>query len=408
MPARINKKAEHCLLSHFQGLKPTFISLTGTAVLVALLLHFQTFWQGKLHLVDYLVYPLLAVTALFAAQFNRSRVTIVCVIWALFLAGEHYTMPWSAWLKSNPQWLILAGGSLLMLLSMIKDRGILSSHGIVRVIFIGLCGALVFGWLYGLNHYHQTLAQTPVISTLLPYLPLAIPAGLISLLILWRSLSQNSLTLSALLSSFALWYAIHYGLLELPWSMAIALMATIYLLSVTIESYYLAYRDDLTGLPTRRALNQLALSLGRKYTVAMLDIDHFKKFNDTYGHDIGDQVLKLVAAKLAAVKGGGKVFRYGGEEFTVVFPGKTPEHAIEQLEALRQSIADYAMVVRQQQRSDKKSRKSQKPKDQKTVSVTVSIGVATRAPKQSFEQALKVADEALYRAKKKGRNNVSQ
>ena len=56
--------------------------------------------------------------------------------------------------------------------------------------------------------------------------------------------------------------------------------------------------------------------------MAMIDVDHFKKFNDTHGHDIGDQVLKLVAARLAQVEGGGIAYRYGGEEFAVLFPDR--------------------------------------------------------------------------------------
>ena len=140
----------------------------------------------------------------------------------------------------------------------------------------------------------------------------------------------------------------------------------------------------------------------------MLDIDHFKKFNDTYGHDIGDQVLKLVAAKMSGVKGGGKIYRYGGEEFTVVFPRKTAEQSIPELETLRENIATYDMVIRNPKRTDKKSRKGKQPSDNKTVNVTVSIGVAQRTAKQTFDEALKNADLALYRAKKKGRNNVSE
>ena len=175
---------------------------------------------------------------------------------------------------------------------------------------------------------------------------------------------------------------------------------------MVVDSYVVAYRDELTGLPTRRALQNLALSLGRKYTVAMLDVDHFKKFNDTYGHDIGDQVLKLVASQLKKVKAGGKIFRYGGEEFTVVFQGKDEERVFAELDNLRQSIADYQMVIRQTPRQDKTSRnKSAKPQS-KTVSVTISIGFAERQTRQNFAQTLKQADIALYKAKKSGRNKV--
>ena len=115
--------------------------------------------------------------------------------------------------------------------------------------------------------------------------------------------------------------------------------------SVVIDSYGLAYRDELTGLPSRRALNQLGLSLGNRYTVAMMDIDHFKQFNDTYGHDVGDQVLQWVGTQLTKLRGGGRVFRYGGEEFTLVFPRKKLEQTLERLETLRHSIAEHDLLI---------------------------------------------------------------
>jgi len=93
-------------------------------------------------------------------------------------------------------------------------------------------------------------------------------------------------------------------------------------LAVIQESHNMAFRDDLTGLPSRRALNEQLPGLGSRYAIAMVDVDHFKRFNDTYGHDVGDQVLKVVAARLMGVTGGGRPFRYGGEEFTVLFPGQ--------------------------------------------------------------------------------------
>jgi len=151
----------------------------------------------------------------------------------------------------------------------------------------------------------------------------------------------------------------------------------------------------------------------------MPDIDRFKKFNDIHGHDIGDQVLQMVAAKIARIGGGGKPFRYGGEEFTIVFPGKTPEQARQQLEALRAEIENYRMVVRRDQRS-KQSQSATKsgrlgraqqgtpnPRQQ-TLSVTISIGYATRDPVLKHPEAvIKAADQALYRARKNGRNCIS-
>ncbi|HAG79498.1 MAG TPA: GGDEF domain-containing protein, partial [Pseudomonas sp.] len=68
--------------------------------------------------------------------------------------------------------------------------------------------------------------------------------------------------------------------------------------AIAHEAYLMAFRDELTGLPGRRALNERLQRLGRQYVLAMADVDHFKRFNDTYGHDVGDQVLKMVASRL--------------------------------------------------------------------------------------------------------------
>ncbi len=407
----ITDQPEPLLFTKLLGLKATFLSLIGATVLFALTIHYQsiyqTQWQDKLNVITILLYGVLVITALFSAQFNRSRVTLLCLLWGLFLVTNDYSLPWSTWLTANNQWLILCGGALLVLLALIKDRGLISVHGIARLIFIALCGALAYGWLVLVDMAAPMLPKHQITTTLLPLMSLKVPLAIMALLLLWQSLRQSNLTLTTLLTGFIVWCLMHFQVITLPWTAAIGVLVIHHLLIVIIDAYFLAYRDDLTGLASRRALNQLALSLGRKYTVAMLDIDHFKKFNDTYGHDIGDQVLKLVAAKLAKVKGGGKVFRYGGEEFTIVFPRKTVEQCLPQLDALRQSIADYGMVVRKPQRKTKQDRKGNPPPE-KTVSVQISIGVTSRTGKQQFEQALKEADLALYRAKKKGRNNVSE
>lgn len=395
-------------LLRLTGIKSTCVSLIITFGIISLLIYFPTQWQNKLTQINYLVYPLLVITALFAAQFNKSRIAILCFFWLLYLYSIDYPARWSAWLVHNPDWVLLFGASLLLLLAVIKDRALFSVHIIIRCIFIAVFASGSFIWL-NLNQsadYFAMYAFFP--QQLSPYLPLTLPLSLIALLLVWLSIKNHNLTLIALLVTFLLWCLNQQKIINLPWSIVAATMSSIYFIAVSIESYYLAYRDELTSLPTRRALNQLALSLGRKYTVAMLDIDHFKKFNDTYGHDIGDQVLKLVAVKMSGIKGGGKIYRYGGEEFTIVFPRKTIEQSIHELETLRHNIATYDMVIRNPKRTDKKSRKAKQVSDNKTVNVTISIGVAQRAAKQSFDEALKNADLALYRAKKKGRNNVSE
>jgi len=403
------------LLQYFKGLKSTLIAIVIVSVFFTLTLYFQSKITPWLSVIGNVLYPLLLVTLIFSAQFSRSRFSILSIIWLLFYLSFKEPLLWSQWLGQHMTWLFLTGGAIFFLLSFVKDRGLLSIHSFYRFILLVVCGLLVLSWQYLTDELIVYLANTvnsknyffELINRYSQYLLVEIPTVFFALILLWRSLIKISLFDSALFISFVVWCLDYYQWLSLPWSLTITLLACYYILVVIIDAYFLAYRDELTGLPSRRALNQLALSLGSKYTVAMLDIDHFKKFNDTYGHDIGDQVLKLVAAKLANVKGGGKVFRYGGEEFTIVFPRKDGAHSQIELEKVRQAVADYKIVIRHPQRKSKQDRKSKKGNDFKTVSVTISIGYAVRQSKQKFTQVLKLSDLALYRAKNNGRNNVS-
>src|SRR5439155_1119759 len=171
---------------------------------------------------------------------------------------------------------------------------------------------------------------------------------------------------------------------------------------------HMAYQDSLTGLPARRALNEALLRLGGHYTVAMLDVDHFKRINDHHGHDVGDQVLKMIAAKLAQVTGGGKAYRYGGEEFAVIFAGRGAEECLSDLEGLRQTVEDTRFILRARFRSKKKKEKVLTDRGPgERVPVTISIGVAAKNERHTkWDQVVKAADRALYRAKEGGRNQV--
>ncbi|WP_076383421.1 GGDEF domain-containing protein [Pseudomonas sp. A214] len=179
--------------------------------------------------------------------------------------------------------------------------------------------------------------------------------------------------------------------------------------AVAHEAYQMAFRDELTGLPGRRALNERMQRLGRNYVLAMSDVDHFKKFNDTHGHDVGDQVLRLVASKLSKISGGGRAYRYGGEEFALVFAGKTIEECMPHLEVIRESIANYSIQLRNpdsRPQDDQQGRQRRAGAGASSVSVTVSIGVAERIEQRTPEEVLKSADQALYNAKGAGRNCV--
>ncbi|WP_277374925.1 GGDEF domain-containing protein [Pseudomonas sp. AA-38] len=212
------------------------------------------------------------------------------------------------------------------------------------------------------------------------------------------------------------------GLLGLLWMLpqvfilphALQVMSSMVMLvlvaAVAHEAYQMAFRDELTGLPGRRALNERLQRLGRDYVIVMVDVDHFKKFNDTHGHDVGDQVLRLVASLLRKVGGGGKAYRYGGEEFTLLFPGKSLEQCMPHMEAVRLAIEQYRMQLRDKQnrpRDDRQGKQHRTGKSANEVSVTVSMGAAERQAQQRRPQeVIKEADNALYSAKAAGRNCI--
>lgn len=184
-------------------------------------------------------------------------------------------------------------------------------------------------------------------------------------------------------------------------------------ISLAHEGFHMAFRDELTGLPGRRALNERLQRMGRVYALAMADVDHFKAFNDTHGHDVGDQVLRMVAAQLRRVPGGGQAYRYGGEEFTLVFPGKTAAQAMPHLEAVRRAIEAYQMRLRDKPARPKadqigeRRRGGRGGRASRPLRVTVSIGVAERGDAlRAPDAVIKAADLALYKAKDGGRNQV--
>lgn len=187
------------------------------------------------------------------------------------------------------------------------------------------------------------------------------------------------------------------------------------ILSQMHGAYEMAYRDDLTGLLGRRSLNERLKGLGKRYVLAMIDVDHFKKFNDTHGHDIGDEVLKMVARHIAAVKGGGTAYRYGGEEFCIVFTGKDIEYCMPFLETVHANIEAHRMILRDTEHRSKSSKSAKarrgrrsKSRGDKTVSVTISIGIAEPNDKyRKVNKVLKAADTALYMAKQRGRNCIA-
>jgi two-component system cell cycle response regulator len=164
-------------------------------------------------------------------------------------------------------------------------------------------------------------------------------------------------------------------------------------------SIEMAITDALTGLYNRRymethvgTLVDQAISRGKPLSVLMLDIDYFKSINDTHGHDAGDDVLQDFATRIRkSIRGIDLACRYGGEEFVVVMPETDMAVATMVAERLRRRIASEPFPIQ---------------KGTRMIEVTISIGIAALGPNDDAAAVIKRADQALYRAKRDGRNRV--
>ena len=365
-------------------------------------------------LLGYLPYASLLLVALIASAFNRGRSLIAATFGLLLLsANQHH---------ANIAFVHALGLIFipinLAILAFLPERGTLTSSGILRItLVLGQLGGAVF-----LADRYGPLIEPLLFFELLSFWPewlnASQPAVIIALIAITvtlgaSSFSQSPVTQSLFAANAGIAIVLIFNLPD-PSSQAFLTAIALALAIGLMRDYYnMAYRDELTSLPQRRALNESLTALSGQYSMAMLDVDHFKKFNDTHGHDVGDQVLQMIASQIRKVQGGGKAYRYGGEEFTVVFGGKQVDDATYFLEQVRKNIEGYEMVIREQERleedttAQKDREKGSFRKASKKVSVTISIGVAEKNKGENPDEVLKRADEALYRAKKGGRNRLS-
>lgn len=374
------------------------------------ILNSQYAHQITRHNLDLGAIILAMLCALLAWRFDRSRVIYILQLLILTDIADRYLIE-SPFVSAR----VVVAATLLVnltLVGVLRERGIHSFRGLFVCILPTLQSAGLFYLIRYENLHLNGLLNTSLLELPAPFS--ALPESLLFLIV-------TALMVQAIrfvrypnpLEGALFWtvVAVSAALLQ-PGSLQTTLLYAASVLAILISfiemSYSLAYRDELTGVPGRRALMETFNKLGSRYSVAMVDIDFFKKFNDKYGHDIGDQVLKMVAARLAKCGGGGRAFRYGGEEFCVVFPGKSSEDCLEHLEDLRASIGDLPFTIRKIARPVNKPKKPAKNKGkQNSVRVTISIGVAEKTVLYNQpEIVMKRADQALYRAKETGRNKV--
>jgi diguanylate cyclase (GGDEF)-like protein len=369
--------------------------------------------------IRYAPHLVFAAGLLLSATFHRSRIfhalllLFACNL-ALVLTADRFSAP------AGDLLVRLIGVSLplnLVLIAFLPESGIFSRQGLIRLGVLALEGVTI---AIGIRYYAVAILHKldrPFVQWLpfdnfrrLPHSVLVAFTLCLLLLLLplvHRRFRPTDIGLFwALLSSFVALCVV--GSVRLS-SVAFAAGAVVLLIALLEAFYAMAYLDELTDLPSRRSFNDAKLRLGSTYTVAMVDVDHFKHFNDTYGHDAGDQVLRMVAARIGEVTGGGKGYRYGGEEFAVLFPGKCADETFPHLERLRRSIEELPFKLRSQERrkgKGKKSRVSVRGRGAKRqTNVTVSIGVAgVEGDKRKPDDMVKAADKALYQAKSYGRN----
>jgi len=349
---------------------------------------------------------------LLAWRFDRGRLVLALLILALADRALLYLGP----VGFSAVALLLPLD--LGVLSWLSERGVLTPRGRVKLmlLLLQLLAVVIISYpalgsvTAWLNH---PIFESPVLQAVGRAVGLPEPALLVFalafLLVTVRfMLHPTTLESGSIWALIAAFLAVATDLGGLRSTIYLTTAGLILVVSLLETSHSMAYGDDLTGLPGRRALNEALVKLGNHYAIAMVDLDHFKRFNDAHGHDVGDQLLRLVGSRLARVGGGGKVFRYGGEEFAVLFPGKSVQDAAPHLEIVRETIAASTFTVRGRGRPRAKPQAPRASAGQTKVFATISIGLAQAARRHSTPaQVIKAADAALYRAKGAGRNRLS-
>lgn len=362
-----------------------------------------------------------------AWRFHSSRIFLSLLVLFIAQGGVSLFLEQPTLLSSGVQAIAVLVAVNLVLIALMQERGVtvaslapMSLLLFVQALTVAvICNAAELRLSPASAHHLMAGVSLPRYAVMV-----LVSAGI---LLVARFLVTRKPVDSALLWSLCAFFgALHFTgtgrTAMLYWTTAGCILAS----SIVETSYLLAYHDELTALPSRRAFNDALMRLPIPYSIAVVDIDHFKGFNDTYGHDTGDQVLRLVAANLARVTGGGQAYRCGGEEFTILFPGKTMSEVVGPLEQLRRAIessrfwlrgADRRQVPRGTDRRNQPARSTRgkghairklaEEKPTGALSVTVSIGVAMSTKEGvNPEAVIKAADKALYRAKENGRNRL--
>lgn len=358
------------------------------------------------------------------ACFHQSRISFMSLFMAaliLLVSNAAFTKPDDMKLHSLVLLATLYFPVLVVVFYHMKEQGIMSAQGYLKIAIVLSALAVLLlvpkiPSLTGLFNNSSGVMFRPVSRWLaVPLIGVIAISFSIPLLLIRRA--HESPSTGPLLVVCMLYVFMGMNLRGTLWppesaQSAFVLLNTgacIVMIWIVLESAWRhANIDELTQLPGRRALKLRMDRLSRRYGLAIVDIDHFKKINDKYGHDTGDQVLRYIASQMRKCDVG-HVYRYGGEEFVVVSSTSDIKEFASELDDMRDTIAGRPFGVRGLNRP-KKAKKAQKDRgtgSTESIKVTVSVGVAVVGEKYDSPQVvLQAADKALYRAKRAGRNRV--
>jgi diguanylate cyclase (GGDEF)-like protein len=394
---------------------PVLVLLPGGLLLLAtaLLLNFLFLPSSSYARVQFGFYIVLCAGVLLAWRFRSTRVLFALLVLLLveeaafgpsYLSADHVRVAISSFLLPVS----------LLVFSLLPERGFTLDALVPRAalllidfVALGVSSERHTGHVFSLSWPAEGLCAAAALAFLLR-----------------AFLYRRNLESGFFWGMLAAWLALRHGGVGVAATAYLGTGALIMGASLIESFYFMAYHDELTGLPSRRAFNEATAALAQPYSIAVADIDHFKSFNDLYGHDTGDEVLRMVAARLARVSGGGQAFRCGGEEFAVLFRARSAAEALPYLEELRRDIEESVFCLRGPDRrrqvrgadrrdpgrrtTRRRKMKVAPPPAADITCVTVSIGVAgsEERKQEKVQQVIAAADQALYRAKAGGRNRV--
>mgnify|MGYP001165927821 FL=1 len=303
----------------------------------------------------------------------------------------------------------------LLAFSILKEDSLSTIRGVMRVVLVLVQPFLVL-WLCLPDQ--QVLASSftreYIPSRYMEWTPIPQPAlvafAIAGLLHVIRfALHRNPLEGGAIWALCAIFVAYHtsrYGWQPTNFFMAAGLIFFVTLLQ---SFYQQTYRDELTGIPGRLAYDEAIGQLGKRFSVAIIGIDQLTQYANIHGKSVSEQILKLAAPRIQAACSDGQIFRTTGEEFTVLFPGKSATDTMGTLDTVRKSVEAIGLFLRGQDRVwEQRGAKEAGSRDQ-ALPITLSIGVGEKlTDSATLTLVIKSAYRGLYEAKGIGGNVVKR